>query len=159
MSDTLNDDWGFNIGDSHYKSAAEVERRLVRAAGNNSNLLMNIGPYPNGEIDPQFVTRLQAVGEWLSKYGDSIYGTRGGPVAPGEWGVTTQKADKIYVHVLNWNAPLLALPPIQGKITTARALADDRTVTFTQNADGVVLKVPAGAQDETDRVIVLTVAK
>jgi len=159
MSDTLNDDWGFNIGDSHYKSAAEVERRLVRAAGNNSNLLMNIGPYPNGEIDPQFVTRLQAVGEWLSKYGDSIYGTRGGLVAPGEWGVTTQKADKIYVHVLNWNAPLLALPPIQAKITTARALADDRTVTFTQNADGVVLKVPAGAQDETDRVIVLTVAK
>ena len=78
-SDTLNENWGFNIGDSKYKSAAELERRLVRAAGNNSNLLMNIGPYPNGEIDPQFVSRLHAVGEWMSKYGDSIYNTRGGP--------------------------------------------------------------------------------
>src|SRR5215475_8457581 len=75
-SDTLNESWGFNIGDSHYKSAAELERRLIRAAGNNSNLLMNIGPYPNGEIDPQFVTRLQALGEWLSRYGDSVYGFR-----------------------------------------------------------------------------------
>jgi len=159
MSDTLNDNWGFNIGDSHYKSAVEVERRLVRAAGNNSNLLMNIGPYPNGEIDPQFVTRLQAVGQWLSKYGDSIYGTRGGPIAPADWGVTTQKNDKIYVHVLNWNAPLLALAPIQGKISAAHAPVDDRAITFTQNADGVVLKIPAAAQDETDRVIVLTVTK
>ena len=53
-SDTLNGAWGFNIGDSNYKSVAEIERRLVRAAGNNSNLLLNIGPYPNGEIDTQF---------------------------------------------------------------------------------------------------------
>ncbi|SPF45146.1 conserved hypothetical protein [Candidatus Sulfotelmatobacter kueseliae] len=157
--DTLNDNWGFNIGDSNYKSPADLERRLVRTAGADSNLLMNIGPYPNGEIDPQFVTRLHAVGEWLSEYGDSIYGTRGGPVPPGDWGVTTQKADKIYVHVLNWGAPLLALPPIAGKVTGARALADGASVDFTQNADGLILKVPPAKKDEVDRVIVLTMAK
>ncbi|MGC2449215.1 MAG: alpha-L-fucosidase, partial [Candidatus Sulfotelmatobacter sp.] len=157
-SDTLNDNWGFNIGDSNYKSAEEVERRLVRAAGNNSNLLMNIGPYPNGEIDPQFVTRLRAVGEWLSKYGDSIYGTRGGPLAPADWGVTTQKGNNVYVHVLNWAAPLLALPPIQGKIASAHVLLDNQPITFTQNADGVVLKLPPPTQNETDRIIVLTAA-
>ncbi len=159
MSDTLNDSWGFNIGDSHYKSAAEVERRLVKAAGSNANLLMNIGPYPNGEIDPQFVSRLHEVGEWLGKYGDSIYGTRGGPIPPGDWGVTTEKENKIYVHVLNWNAPLLALPPIAGKVTAARTLIDDKPVDFTQNADGVVLKVPGATSNETDRVVVLSIAK
>ena len=159
MSDTLNDNWGFNIGDSNYKSAAEVERRLVRAAGHNANLLMNIGPYPNGEIDPQFVTRLQAVGEWLSKYGDSIYGTRGGPTPTGDWGVTTQKGNHIYVHVLNWGAPMLALPAISGTIASAKSLIDQTSVTFTQNADGVVLKLPPASQDETDRVIVLTLNK
>lgn len=158
-SDTLNDNWGFNIGDSKYKSAAEVERRLVRAAGNNSNLLMNIGPYPNGEIDPQFATRLRAVGTWLATYGDSVYGTRGGPIAPADWGVTTQKDDKVYVHVLNWAAPLLALPGIPSKIVTAHTLLDHRSIDFTQSADGVVLKIPAQGKDETDRVIVLTVAK
>lgn len=157
-SDTLNDNWGFNIGDSNYKSAAEVERRLVRAAGNNSNLLMNIGPYPNGEIDSQFVTRLRAVGEWMSKYGDSIYGTRGGPIPPGNWGATTQKGNKIYVHVVDWNAPMLALSPVSGKITEARSLADDSKIDFTQNADGIVLKLPPAKPDESDRVIVLTVA-
>jgi alpha-L-fucosidase len=156
-SDTLNGAWGFNIGDSNYKSVSEIERRLVRAAGNNSNLLLNIGPYPNGEIDPQFVTRLQAVGEWLQKYGDSIYGTRGGPIPPGDWGVTTQKGNKIYVHILNWGAPLLALPPMSTKITAAHSLVDNASVEFTQSADGVVLKVAPPKGDETDRVIVLDV--
>jgi alpha-L-fucosidase len=158
-SDTLNGSWGFNIGDSNYKSAAEIERRLVRAAGNNSNLLLNIGPYPNGEIDPQFVTHLQAVGEWLAKYGDSIYATRGGPIPPGDWGVTTQKENKIYIHVLNWGAPLLALPPISSKVTAAHSLVDNSSVEFTQNADGVVLKIAPPKGDQTDRVIVLAVSK
>ena len=156
-SDTLNGSWGFNIGDSNYKSPAELERRLVRAAGNNSNLLLNIGPMPNGEIQQEFSTRLHAVGEWLARYGDSIYGTRGGPIAPGDWGATTQKDNKVYVHVLNWAAPLLALPTVPNKIVAAHSLLDSKSVDFTQNADGVILKVPPPQNDETDRVIVLTV--
>src|SRR6266576_1922880 len=156
-SDTLNGAWGFNIGDSNYKSPAELVQKLVRAAGNNSNLLLNIGPYPNGEIDPQFVARLQSVGEWLQKYGDSIYGTRGGPIPPGDWGVTPQKQDKIYVHILNWKTPLLALPPIATKVSKAQALVDNASVEFTQNADGVVLKIPTPKGDVTDRLIVLAV--
>jgi alpha-L-fucosidase len=157
--DTLNDSWGFNIADSKYKSPLELERRLVQAAGNNSNLLLNVGPMPNGEIQQEFVTRLTAVGAWLSKYGDSIYGTRGGPIAPGEWGVTTQKDNKIYVHVLSWHAALLALPPIISKVIEAHSMLDASPVDFTQNEDGVVLKVPLPKSDEADRVIVLTVAK
>src|SRR5260370_22794705 len=115
---TLNKSWGFNIGDDHYKSPEELVRMLVQAAGNNSNLLLNIGPMPNGEIQDDFVTRLHAVGEWMSRYGDSIYGTRGGPIAPADWGVTTQKAGKIYVHVLNWKGKLLALPAVQETISS-----------------------------------------
>ncbi|HEX6824093.1 MAG TPA: alpha-L-fucosidase [Candidatus Sulfotelmatobacter sp.] len=155
-SDTLNENWGFNIGDSKYKSTAELERRLVRAAGNNSNLLMNIGPYPNGEIDPQFISRLHEVGEWMSKYGESIYNTRGGPIPAGDWGVTTQKENKIYVHVLNWSAPMLALAPVTRKITAAHMLVENSSVEFTQNPDGVILKLPRTKEAETDRVIVLT---
>ena len=158
-SDTLNGAWGFNIGDSNYKSAPELVRKLVRAAGNNSNLLLNIGPYPNGEIDPQFVTRLHAVGEWLSKYGDSIYGTRGGPIPPGDWGVTTQKENKIYVHVLNWGSPLLALPPVSEKVSSAHLLLGDEPVEVTQTVDGVILKLRVQGKDEVDRVVVLTLAK
>jgi alpha-L-fucosidase len=157
-SDTINGSWGFNIGDSKYKSPAELERMLVEAAGNNSNLLLNIGPMPNGEIQQEFAQRLVAVGGWLSKFGSSIYGTRGGPIAPTVWGVTTQKGEKIYVHILGWEAPLLALPPIVGKVMRAHSVIDGSAVEFTQNASGVVVKVPPKT-DEVDRVVELTVSK
>jgi len=157
-SNTLNDSWGFNITDHKFKSPEEIEEMLVRAAGNNSNLLLNIGPMPNGEIQEEFVTRLHAIGEWMSRYGETIYGTRGGPVAPADWGVTTQKDGKIYVHVLAWNALLLALPPIEKSIKSAREFASASPVEFKQNSDGVVLKIPNIKKGEVDRIIVLSVA-
>src|SRR5579863_3213735 len=156
-SNTLNGAWGFNIGDHKFKSPEEIEEMLVRAAGNNSNLLLNIGPMPNGEIQEEFVTRLRAVGEWLAKYGDSIYGTRGGPIAPADWGVTTQKGDKVYVHVLHWNAALLALPAFERKIAGAEMWGGG-AVGFGQSGDGVVVKVPAAGKGEVDRVVVLRLA-
>ena len=155
-SDTINDSWGFNIGDSKYKSPSELVSRLVRSAGNNANLLLNIGPMPNGEIQEEFVARLRSVGQWLSKYGESIYGTRGGPLPPGDWGVTTRKENKIYVHVLNWAAPLLALPPVQTRITRAVFLSNGSSIEFTQSANGLILKVPPSTGDEPDRIILLT---
>lgn len=158
-SNTLNNSWGFNIGDSKYKTPEQVEEMLARAAGNNSNLLLNIGPMPNGEIQDEFVTRLKAIGEWMARYGDSIYGTRGGPVAPGEWGVTTHKGNQIFVHVLDWKGPELALGPLKEKVTAARMLVGRAAVQFTEDTDGVVLRVPEAAQGEVDRVIVLTVAE
>jgi alpha-L-fucosidase len=156
---TLNESWGFNIGDDHYKSPEELVRMLVQAAGNNSNLLLNIGPMPNGEIQDDFVTRLRAVGEWMSRYGDSIYGTRGGPIAPADWGVTTQKADKIFVHVLNWKSKLLALPAVQESIGSAQSFPDGALVVFHQTSDGVVLTLSEPKKDEVDRVVVLTLGK
>jgi len=156
---TLNESWGFNIGDGHYKSPEELERMLVQAAGNNSNLLLNIGPMPNGEIQEDFVMRLHAVGEWLSRYGDSIYGTRGGPLAPADWGVTTQKEGKVYVHVLNWKGKLLALPAVQKTIGNVQSFPDGSAVDFHQTGDGVVLTLPELKKDEVDRVVVLTLAK
>jgi alpha-L-fucosidase len=156
---TLNGSWGFNIGDDKYKSVEEIEEMLVRAAGNNSNLLLNIGPQPSGEIQEEFATRLRSVGEWLGKYGVSIYGTRGGPVAPGDWGVTTQKGDTVYVHVLNWKAPLLALPPFPRKITSAQELIHGTKLQVAQSENGVVLPLLPTEKGQTDRVIALSLAK
>jgi len=156
---TLNGSWGFNIGDDKYKSVEEIEEMLVRAAGNNSNLLLNIGPQPSGEIQEEFATRLRSVGEWLGKYGVSIYGTRGGPVAPGDWGVTTQKGDTVYVHVLNWKAPLLALPPFPRKITNAQELIHGTKLQVAQSENGVVLPLLPAEKGQTDRVIALSLAK
>src|ERR1700756_4803226 len=156
---TLNNSWGFNIGDDKYKSVEQIEEMLVRAAGNNSNLLLNIGPQPSGEIQDEFATRLRAVGAWLNKYGVSIYGTRGGPIAPDDWGVTTQKGDTVYVHVLNWKAPLLPLPPFSRKITSAQELIQGTKLQVAQSDNGVVLPLFPAEKGQTDRVVVLTLAK
>jgi len=155
MSETMNGSWGFNIGDSNYKSTRELIRYLVRAAGNNANFLLNVGPMPNGEIQPEFVERLHEMGAWMGKYGESIYGTRGGPIAPGVWGVTTQKGDRVYVHILDWSGPSLSLPSLGKKVTSAKMLEGGAAVEFREDGYGLELKLPVGQGEEIDRVVVL----
>ena len=96
---TMNDSWGFRITDHNYKSFNNIIQTLVGAAGRNSNLLLNIGPMANGEIQQEFTDTLALVGKWVKQYGASVYGTRGGPLGPQTWGVTTQDAKHIYVHL------------------------------------------------------------
>src|SRR5438094_8366568 len=124
----MNNAWGFNLTDEHFKSTAELIRYLVLAAGLNANFLLNVGPMPSGEIQPEFVQRLTEMGKWTKQYGDSIYGTRGGPVAAGPWGVTTQRASTVYVHVLDWNQPVLALGGMSHPVRAAHLLRDGSNV-------------------------------
>ena len=99
--ETMNGSWGFNLTDNQYKSAKQVIHLLVGAAGRNANLLLNVGPMPNGKIQEEFVDTLEATGKWLAKYGETIYGTQGKVINPQKWGITTRKGKFIYVHVLN----------------------------------------------------------
>jgi alpha-L-fucosidase len=99
--DTINGAWGYNAGDKRFKAVPDLIRYLVRAAGRDANFLLNIGPRPDGTIDPEFVNRLEGIGAWLDKYGQTIYGTRGGPIAPQRWGVSTQTPQAIYLHILD----------------------------------------------------------
>jgi alpha-L-fucosidase len=154
-AETMNDSWGFRITDDKYKSTGDLIRYLVRAAGMNANFLLNVGPMPSGEIQPEFVRRLMEVGKWTKQYGESIYGTRGGPVAAGPWGVTTQRGSTVYVHVLDWNGPVLALPSLPRPVRSARLLRDGSSVEFSAVKGGLVLKVPELRPDEVDRVIAL----
>jgi alpha-L-fucosidase len=152
---TMNRSWGFNITDQSYKSTTDLIHYLVRAAGYDANLLLNIGPRPDGTIQPEFVERLHAIGQWLTTYGPSIYGTRGGPISPREWGATTHRGDTIFVHVLDWPDRVLSLPALDVRVVRATMLAGGARVAVTQTADGVTLTLPASSGDEPDRVVVL----
>ncbi|MEM1061130.1 MAG: alpha-L-fucosidase, partial [Planctomycetota bacterium] len=99
--DTMNKHWGWNATDDAWKSPKELIHYLVRSSGQNANLLMNVGPKPDGTLPPESVERLLAMGAWLEEYGEAIYGTRGGPAGSEAWGVTTAKGDTIYVHLLD----------------------------------------------------------
>jgi len=156
--DTINGAWGYNKTDQKYKSSTQLIQYLVRAAGNNANFLLNIGPMPTGKIQPEFVERLHAMGDWLRANGDSIYGTRGGPISPRPWGVTTQKGGRIYVHVLDWKDDLLALPKLP-KIRKASLLADGKPVEVRETEGGTLLRFPKAERDPVDTIVVLEQAQ
>jgi alpha-L-fucosidase len=152
---TMNQSWGFNITDKKFKSVKELIGYLVRAAGNDGNLLLNIGPRPDGTIQPEAVERLRALGDWLGTYGHSIYGTRGGPVSPRAWGATTRRGDTVFVHVLDWPDRSLSLPLIGARVVGASMLKGGQRVDVAESRDGVALTLPPSTQDEPDRVVVL----
>lgn len=152
---TMNGMWGYKIVDQNYKSTKTLIHYLVRAAGRDANLLMNIGPQPNGELPATALERLREIGQWMKTYGETIYGTRGGDVAPRDWGVTTRKGDKLYVHVLNLPDQGLFLPLTDAKVKSAVCFKDKRPVSFKQNKEGVFLTFPEVPAD-IDYVVELT---
>ena len=156
--ETINNSWGFNINDPRYKSTRDLVHYLVRAAGYGANFLLNVGPMPNGRIQPEFVTRLQEIGRWLERNGESIYGTRGGPVPPRPWGATTRKGNTVYVHLLDWEDEALALPSLGGKVASARLLVGGAPVAVREEAGSVVLRVPTAGRDAFDPVVAVALA-
>ncbi len=150
--ETMNNSWGYNITDLNYKSEKELIQYLIKAAGNNANLLMNVGPRPDGTFPDIARQRYHAMGEWLKVYGETIYGTRGGLVSPRDWGVTTQKGNTLYVHILNLKDNALYLPLNGRKVKSVRVFVDKKPLKFTQDADGILLKLDR-VPDEPDYVV------
>ena len=156
-AETINQSWGFNLTDHDYKSTDDLIRYLVNAAGRNANFLLNVGPMPNGKIQGEFEERLHGIGHWLDEYGDSIYGTRNGPIEPGPWGVSTAKQDTVYLHVLNWNDSILALPALNLEVKEARLLRNQAEVPFQIIDQALLVTLPTRPEDLIDEVVILTV--
>lgn len=157
--ETINGAWGYNKSDKKFKSTRDLVQYLVRAAGYDANFLLNVGPVPNGKIQPEFVTRLKEVGEWLSKNGEAIYGTRGGPVTPRPWGVTTRKDNKVYVHILDWQDPALLIPRMPQRVKSVKFLKDGRRAEFLENDYGLLIKIPARVADPYDTIAVVELSE
>lgn len=151
---TMNGMWGYKITDLNYKSTKTLIHYLVRAAGRNANLLLNIGPQPDGSLPDMALERLKEMGEWLDRYGESIYGTRGGDIPPHDWGVTTRKDDKLYVHVLELEDDRLYLQ-LDKKVKSATCMNNGEKVKFDKLEGGIVLNLKDVPQD-LDRIIELT---
>ncbi len=152
--ETMNGSWGFNLQDKNYKSSKDLIKYLVKAAGNNANFLLNVGPMPNGKIQPEFQDTLQVIGQWLAKYGETIYGTRGGPVTAKSWGVSTQKGKRIFLHVLQAEDAHLLLSGYTTKITSVTVYGTTTRLPFKQDAFGAVIQLPV-VLDDVDTILVL----
>lgn len=148
---TMNGMWGYKIIDQNYKSVDELIRLLVGTAGKGANLLLNIGPQPNGELPVAALDRLREMGKWLERYGESIYGTRAGDVPEQSWGVTTRKGNVLYVHVLTTDETVLEFA-LSGKVKSAVSLCDGQKITFKQTKGKVTLTLPEHAET-TDYIV------
>jgi len=155
--ETINNSWGFNITDRSFKSVSQIVHYLVNAAGRNANFLLNIGPMPNGKIQPEFTDTLAVVGKWMQKNGASIYGTRGNAIAPQPWGVVTYKNKTMYAHIMAMpKLPYIFIPQIKAKIAKVTLFGSSNILKFKQQPEGVFVYTTGIAADAYDTIIQLT---
>jgi len=156
---TINNSWGYNTRDNNHKSPEQLIRILAECAGRDANLLLNVGPKPDGTIQSEHVERLERIGQWLSKNGAAIYATRGRVFTTTPWGTATRTAKCIYFHV--WNPPdqpsiTVQLP--RSRVKQASILATHEPVQVRQQGERVIISLPQLLPDPANTVIQLEVS-
>lgn len=158
---TMNGMWGYKVIDTNYKTADDIIRLLINTSGKGANLLMNIGPQPNGELPAVALDRLKSLGEWTSVYGETIYGTDAGDIKPQKWGVSTQKDGKLYLHItalneieMNENGERILHLPLERKVKSVTEFVGGAKVNFKKTKECITITLP-GKVDVVDYVLVL----
>ncbi len=150
---TLCQQWAWKPNDT-LKSFDEVLKILVQTVTGDGNLLLNVGPTPEGEIEPRQAQRLRELGAWLKRYGESVYGTRGGPYMNGPWGGSTCKGKNVYLHLLNWNGGEMRFPPLAAKVLRSRCLTGG-DIDVQQSPEGLSVKARSLGAMPVDTVVKL----
>ena len=157
---TLNDHWGYNKYDDHWKSPQTVIRNLTDIASKGGNYLLNVGPTAKGVFPAGAVADLEQVGAWMKVNGEAIYATSASPFAdPLPWGRATQKTGRVYLEVFDWPADGKLSVPLRNAVSKAYLLAaPSAALTTRANQDGVTINLPTTAPDANASVIVLEIA-
>ena len=145
--------WGYQPG-ARVKSRDDILLLLVGAVGRDGNLLLNVGPRPDGQIEPAQAERLQEVGDWLRQYGQSIYGTRGGPYLPGDFGVSTYRETTIFLHLLQTKGGTIRLPSLPAKVLSCLTLTGG-SAACTQTVAGIDV-ILSGTPNTVDTIVALS---
>lgn len=141
---TFNRAWGYMPISPDWRSEREVLDMLQTATAGQGNLLLNIGPKPDGSVPIEAVDRLTAVGAWIEQNGEAIYGQvdRAGRdriewLPTGRW---TIKGNNAYFWCNRWPGRELAIGGLRTKVNRASFLADGTPITFEQSDNRLVLK-------------------
>ena len=145
--------WGW-VKDDEIMPYEEVLYLMINVFVRDGNVLVNVGPDAEGVIPQEMVDVLESIGQWMKKYGESIYGTRGGPFQPVDkvYG-STYKGNTIYLHVFdNDEFEKLKLPPVNGKILKCEVLGAGR-IEYRQDSAGISLQIPPQYREAVDTVV------
>jgi alpha-L-fucosidase len=139
---TICNQWAWKPNDS-MKSLKTCLTILSKTAGGNGNLLLNVGPMPDGRMEARQITRLKEIGDWLKLNGSAIYNTSGGPYIPNNNYSTTRKGNTIYLHVLNTDTSAIILKTIPGrKIIKAQTMKGEAVSFKEENETIKVMLLP-----------------
>jgi alpha-L-fucosidase len=148
--------WGYDAHETNYKSTTDLIRTLVDVVSKGGNLLLNIGPRPDGTIQKEFVDRLYGIGAWLQVNGESIYSTTASPfrLLP-FYGRCTAKGDRLYFHVFGWPADRkLRIPGLENPVTAAWMVpSPESPLEFSRDGDDVIVTLPGKPYDEAASVV------
>jgi alpha-L-fucosidase len=153
VCETINGSWGFNLQDRKHKTEKELIHYLIKAAGYGSNLLLNVGPMPNGKIQPKHQESLKAMGDWLKEHGSTIYGSQKGPIPTSDDVVSTQKGNKVFLHVLNPELKLLHMDQVPVKIKSVKDQQSNQKLAFKNDRFGFVIDLSTASIDPIDTII------
>ena len=148
---TLGTQWSWKPNDK-IKSAHEVISILARTVGGDGNLLLNVGPMPDGRIEPRQVEVLKQIGAWMKVNSESIYGTRGGPWKPTKAIASTRKGNIVYLHILQSKTGQIELPVFPAEIKSA-ALLNGGKVGLSQQEGKLLIKYASPSNDSLDTVV------
>lgn len=154
--ETMNGMWGYKVADQNYKSVKDIVRLLVRTAGKNANLLLNIGPQPNGELPEEALKRLKGIGEWMNIYGESIYSTTSVSDLNLEWGTMTKKGNCIYVHILTDTIPQYIIIPTKQKIKSIKNFDNTEDIPYETINNGIKVYT-SNLQSSIDCILKITI--
>lgn len=136
---TIGDYWQYSIKDTKFKSPAELIRILVDVVSRGGNLLLNVGPTPDGVIPPHFTERITAIGAWLAVNGESIYGTTRSPFGPLHEAWCTAKGNRVYIHLQQHPGKPVELPKLKNAIRKAWFLKTGAELKFDDAAKTILL--------------------
>ena len=155
---TIGTQWAWKPNDQ-IKSSQECIHTLISTAGGNGNLLLNVGPMMDGRIEQRQVNTLKEIGGWLNEYGESVYGTRGGPYKPEHWIASTYKENRIYIHLMKWPSGELILPkPLKNKILTV-SVFNGKPLEYKTKGENVIIQLPEDPPNIVSSILVFELKK
>src|SRR5258708_2166886 len=154
---TINKTWAYNMHDHEYKTAQFLIRGLVEVASRGGNFLLNVGPQPDGMIQPEFQERLRAIGDWLTVNGEPIYGPPHGPGQRQATSLTTAKGKKVFIHLFDWPSATLELKGFEAKVISAHLLTTGQALKFRQTVAKLQIDLPAHAPDPNVSTIAVNI--